>query len=259
MHDHVLTFKVDFDIKGAQNSFETTEIIPTTEQYPWAKEPRKTFKLKRSIAKTEDEGEINWAPNGANMYNIVNTDKPNKWGEYPGYRIMPGHGTPIHSSAPDASITHKSALYANKHMYVTKYKDVEQRLAHSASSLNAENPLIDFSKFFDGESLEQEDIVVWFNLGMHHVPHTGDLPNTVQTTAQSSVVFAPHNYLLGDPTRQVAQMIDIDTRVKKANVIESYGKKNEACTYPVVYEPDYSTLTGSIVVDKMTYENCAFC
>lgn len=29
------------------------------------------------------------------------------------------------------------------------------------------NPVIDFDKFFDGENLLQEDLVLWANLGMH--------------------------------------------------------------------------------------------
>lgn len=30
-------------------------------------------------------------------------------------------------------------------------------------------PMVDFHKFFDGESLTQEDLVAWINVGMHHL------------------------------------------------------------------------------------------
>lgn len=33
MHDHVLTFKADFDILGEQNSLQKVEFVPTTETY----------------------------------------------------------------------------------------------------------------------------------------------------------------------------------------------------------------------------------
>jgi Cu2+-containing amine oxidase len=36
------------------------------------------------------------------------------------------------------------------------------------------NPMINFDEFFDGESLKQEDLVVWMNLDMHHLPRRGD-------------------------------------------------------------------------------------
>lgn len=41
-------------------------------------------------------------------------------------------------------------------------------------------------------------------------PNTGDLPNTVFSTAQSGMMILPHNYLLSDPSRQATQQIRID-------------------------------------------------
>jgi primary-amine oxidase len=126
MHDHVLAFKADLDIKGSNNSFETTSFVPATVRYPWDQTERKTMKIERSILETEDDAKINWAPNGANIYTVINKDTPNIWGEYPGYRIAPGHGTPIHSTVVDSSSVKDAANFATHHLYVTKQKDTEQ-------------------------------------------------------------------------------------------------------------------------------------
>ena len=56
-------------------------------------------------------------------------------------------------------------------------KDSEPRAANAWNDYDPTCPLVDFGAFFDGENLVQEDLVLWYNLGMHHVPHTGDLPN----------------------------------------------------------------------------------
>ena len=48
------------------------------------------MKLEKSFIKSENEGKINWDPNGASTYTVVNKDKPNQFGEYGGYRIAPG-------------------------------------------------------------------------------------------------------------------------------------------------------------------------
>jgi primary-amine oxidase len=48
------------------------------------------MKLNRSFIESEDDGKINWSPNAAAMYSVVNKDTPNRLGEYPGYRISPG-------------------------------------------------------------------------------------------------------------------------------------------------------------------------
>ncbi|TEB24011.1 copper amine oxidase [Coprinellus micaceus] len=250
MHDHVLTFKADLDIKGDKNTFETTSFVPATVKYPWDKTEMKTMKVERSYVTSEDDGKINWASNGASMYSVVNKDKPNVWGEYPGYRISPGHGTPVHSTVLESSIIKESGHFATHHLYVTKAKDTEKHLSHSANNMDSAYPIVDFSKFFDGENIEQEDIVLWFNLGMHHLPHTGDLPITLMSTAQSSVVFSPHNYLLSDPSRQTRQQIEIDLTGEKVTA-DHNGKKRGVCTASIVVDGDYSDYEGGSTESKM--------
>ena len=88
LHDHVMTFKADLDIFGESNSVQRVEIVPATVEYPWSGgKTRNTMKLQKSFVTNEDESSISWAPNDAVVYAIVNKDTPNKYGEYPGYRV----------------------------------------------------------------------------------------------------------------------------------------------------------------------------
>ena len=48
--------------------------------------------------------------------------------------------------------------------------------------------MINFDEFFDGESLKQEDLVVWMNLGMHHLPHTGDCEYLPSYLVESNIL-----------------------------------------------------------------------
>jgi primary-amine oxidase len=57
-------------------------------------------------------------------------------------------------------------------------RDTEPRSSNPYNNQDVHNPPVNFASFFNGESLDQTDLVVWVHLGMHHVPHTGDLPNT---------------------------------------------------------------------------------
>lgn len=36
MHDHVLNYKVDFDILGTNNTMSTVSNVPVSESYPWS-------------------------------------------------------------------------------------------------------------------------------------------------------------------------------------------------------------------------------
>ncbi|KAF1967283.1 amine oxidase catalytic domain-containing protein [Bimuria novae-zelandiae CBS 107.79] len=227
LHDHVMTFKADLDVLGEKNSVQKLEIIPATVEYPWSGgRTRHTMKLEKSFVTIEDDASIMWAPNDAAIYSIVNKDSPNKYGEYPGYRVKRSAGA-THLTVKDSSNGGNALHYATADLFVTKQKDTEPKAADWANSFDVNDPLVDFSKFLDGESLEQEDLVLWFNLGMHHVPHTGDLPNTVMTSAHSAIRLEPINYLLNDPSVQSSQQIRIN---RTSGTIERFDAQSANCS-----------------------------
>jgi primary-amine oxidase len=47
------------------------------------------MKVNRSFVTSENDSKIKWGDNGATTFAVVNKDTPNKFGEYPGYRIVP--------------------------------------------------------------------------------------------------------------------------------------------------------------------------
>lgn len=75
--------------------------------------------------------------------------------------------------------------------------------------------------------------MVWFNLGMHHMPHTGDLPNTVFSTAHSAITIEPFNYNLGDPSQASTQQVLIKT-TDKGPEFTRYGAQEATCPIDLV-------------------------
>ncbi len=75
--------------------------------------------------------------------------------------------------------------------------------------------------------------MLWFNLGMHHLPHTGDLPNTMFSSAHSAMRLEPFNYLVGDPSVASNQQVRIEYDAE-GNVtnVEEFGKMvaNTTCS-----------------------------
>jgi primary-amine oxidase len=65
------------------------------------------------------------------------------------------------------------------------------------------------------------------------MPHTGDIPNTVFSTAHSAMIIEPLNYLLGDPSQASTQQVLIKTTDGKP-VITTYGAKNATCPVDMV-------------------------
>ncbi|KID70865.1 Copper amine oxidase, partial [Metarhizium hybridum] len=102
IHDHVLTYKADIDVLGEKNSLQKVEFVPATIEYPWSNgAKRNTMKLQKSFVQNENEAKIDWAPNGAAMYAIVNKEAKNKFGEYPGYRFTPGRWANCATQLPE--------------------------------------------------------------------------------------------------------------------------------------------------------------
>jgi primary-amine oxidase len=60
---------------------------------------------------------------------------------------------------------------------------------------------------------------------MHHMPNTGDLPNTMFTSAHSAVRFEPLNYLEGDPSVASNQQVRIEYDEEgSVSSVEEFGK-----------------------------------
>lgn len=72
---------------------------------------------------------------------------------------------------------------------------------------------------------------------MHHLPHTGDLPNTMFTAAHSAMKLEPFNYLEGDPsiasTQQIKLVYDENGAVKE---VKTFGAETANCSVDLVSE-----------------------
>ena len=213
MHDHVLNFKADLDVAGTTNTLVRVAIEPVTLDYPWDDEttrPRNTMHLVEHEVETETG--LDWPRNSGEMY-IVRSELENIWGEKRGYRIAPGTGmgTPSHLSILNSTTLGKSAEWASKDLWVVKQKDTEPKSASPWNYLHPKDPLVDFSKFVNPpEEVVQEDLVIYFNLGSHHVPHSGDIPNTLMHTSATSVMFAPFNFHDRDASRRSVQGVRLE-------------------------------------------------
>lgn len=226
MHDHVMNFKADFDLINTANSVDIARIGSTTEVYPWALgQLQNSMKLRHSLIGNEGRGHWTWSPNEQDMFLVANQDFPNRYGESRAYRIQKLSGA-HHLTIQDSPVLSNAAHWATSDIHITAHHDHEPRSAHPYNNQDLHDPPIDFSKFFDDESLNQTDLVVWFNLGMHHVPQTGDLPNTVTTSAVSSVRFVPHNFWPIDQSRQSSDQIRIMYNSTGATAVDRFGQQN---------------------------------
>ena len=230
MHDHVLLFRCDLDVSPTpshHDTFTTVSITPHTQSYPWDQPEaptRNTMHLLHHPLAAETG--LNWPSNSGAMY-LIQSNTTNTWGERNSYRIQPGTGmgTPSHLTIQKSTALGKSASWSSADLWVLKQKDSEPIGAHYLNYLSPHKPLVDFEDLADGETLnpniggeegggEGDDLVLYFNLGGHHVPSSSDVPNTLMHTSASSVVLSPFNYFDEDVSVHWRQGVRVDGKAR---------------------------------------------
>lgn len=243
MHDHVVNFKADLDIcSGTRNTLVRTSIEPLRQTYDWDQPEvsgqRNTMHMVHRPV-THETG-LDWPSNSRDMYLVTAPGSLNKWGETRAYRIQPGTGmgTPAHLTIVNSTTLGRSALWSTSDLWVLRnHPETEPGAAHHLNYLAPLDPLVDFEAMVDGEAIEEEDLVVYFNLGSHHVPSSQDVPNTLMHTSASSVMFVPFNYFDGDVSRAVGQGVRIDRRAG-AGARATAGRRDKGRKKEAVYVAD---------------------
>ncbi|KAK4686906.1 hypothetical protein P7C73_g3209, partial [Tremellales sp. Uapishka_1] len=194
LHDHVINFKVDFDIAGTKNSFMEVKLETEKRVEDWFEDDWGSTVIQQKIARDilAEESLLDYPKNMEGAYVVINEDEKNAWGNPRGYTIHPG--PLVHLTNLDAKRTEKNVNWAKHHLAVSRRKETEPS-SSSTWNINLPGaPPVDFYKFFDNETIQGEDLVVWVNLGTHHIPRSEDSPNTLTNIATSYVLLAPWNY-----------------------------------------------------------------
>ncbi|KAK4049982.1 hypothetical protein OIV83_003806 [Microbotryomycetes sp. JL201] len=257
-HEHVLTWKADFDIKGKSNTFYRHSVVSDTIKYSWSKASLNTMRLQKDKVTTEDEGRQTYGANGDSMFFVGNADELNAFGEVPGYAFKPslGGGAKV-LTIQDSPVLARSGSFATSPIIAAVQRDEEPTAAHFLSTLDPANPIIQFDKYLNGENLEQKDLVLWLNLGMTHVPNTADLPNTVMTTAQAGLMFSPHNMFASDASRSTHQMarITFDPQTDGVAAVNTFESTFATGSVNLdTFAPDLGAYQVESVTRKFPYE-----
>jgi primary-amine oxidase len=226
MHTHELLFKADFDILGTNNTLYRVAVEPITRKYPFEDRERNTMHMVHTPIRTE--AGLDWVPNAQGIYVVLNNASENTWGEKRGYKIVPGTGmgSPPHLAMINSTALGKAAGWAYRNLWVLRQHDYEPKGTSEWNAWETETPLIDFDKMIDFENVVQEDLVVYFNLGVHHLSNSQDIPNTLMHWAGTSVMFVPHNYFDRDPSRDSAQGVKLSMeKGHDGNIATYYGPK----------------------------------
>lgn len=208
LHDHFFHYKVDLDVLGAANSLMRSRVKVGTFNRPWNfGVPGSTHKLKyseREMVATEAFGNSTYTinPTVPTMFMFGNTDAANNgnnaWGVMRTYAIsVPGTAIQL---MPDDAAFMPASQWTKYTVAVTRRHDAEMHSCRVLYDMQAPSePLLEFESYTDGESLDQEDLVAWVNMGSLHLPTSEDVPVTTTPGTSTSFYIRPNNYFDESP------------------------------------------------------------
>lgn len=197
-HDHYFNFRLDFDIDGQNNSFVHTE-LKRGKNAPDAL--RKSFWVAQpKMVEREMEGRLRIDNAKPALYTVTNTNVQGPYGHNPAFAILPrdtvAYGPYDYENDPPM----KRNAYIGYSFWNTLY-DQDKRYAGGkfAFASDGSDTLATWVK--KNRSIKNKDVVTWYTIGFHHVPHTEDWP--VMSGHQVGIELRPYNFFASNPAMSI--------------------------------------------------------
>jgi primary-amine oxidase len=193
-HDHFFNFRLDFDIDGRNNMFMRTGLVPAA--VPEGLPRRTLWVTKDEMPMTEMEGRYRVNPATPALYHVVNRGKTSGLGHHPGYMVLPENSVAYSPLDVVGDPPAKRNAYIEYTFWNTLY-DVRERYAGGEYAFQGDGSdgLAEWVK--KNRSIHDADIVTWYTMGFHHVPHMEDWP--VMSTMWKGITLMPYNFFPYNP------------------------------------------------------------
>jgi primary-amine oxidase len=190
-HDHYFNFRLDVDIDGQDNTFNHD--VYKTMSLPADSPRRSIYVVDRQLAATEKDAQLDTG-HGPSRLRIVNEGHRNGVGNPVSYELLAANHARLVIDRSDWPA--RRARFLEHDVWVTAYAP-EERYAGGAYMVG--------SRGDDGlaiwaarnRAIRDQDIVLWVNLGMHHLTRAEDLP--VMPMIWHSFKLRPHNFFDRNP------------------------------------------------------------
>ncbi len=195
-HQHFFNFRLDFDVDGTQNSVieMNTNPLPAGANNPYLN----GFAMRETTFKTEAEAERKMDMQQARVWAVKNPAVKNSLGVNTSYILVPGANS-LPLIAPEAMVRQR-AQFINNHFWATKYDPLEMYAAGNyPNQSTGGDGLPHFVANNDG--LENTDVVVWYTLGVTHIPRPEEWP--VMTVTHVGFKIIPGGFFSRNPALDV--------------------------------------------------------
>ncbi|MDC0707065.1 primary-amine oxidase [Stigmatella sp. ncwal1] len=191
-HQHFFSFRLDFDVDGLRNSLleMNTASLPPGPANPVGN----AFSMRMEPLRTELQAQRDMSLAHARRWLIINPNERNALGHPTGYALIPGENS-LPFALPE-NLSRQRAGFINHAFWATRYAPEE---------LSAAGPYPNQSQGGDGlpswvkddQPLVNEDVVVWYTLGVTHTPRPEEWP--VMPAAHAGFKLLPVGFFTRNP------------------------------------------------------------
>ncbi|MEW6306933.1 MAG: primary-amine oxidase [Verrucomicrobiota bacterium] len=192
-HQHFLNFRLDFDLDGTRNSVAemNTRSLPASAANALAN----AFVTEPKLLERETAAARELNPLSNRKWHIFNPNVVNALGHQTGFTLVP-HENAMPLAQPDALVRQR-ARFLDHPFRVTRFQPHELHAAgpypnqgHGADQLT--------NWAANDESLVNEDLVVWYTMGITHHPRPEEWP--IMPTAYIRFELVPDGFFDRNPT-----------------------------------------------------------
>jgi len=170
-HQHFFSFRLDFDVDGPNNSVHemNTRALPPGTTNPFLN----GILMEETILKTERLAQRKMSMPLARTWMVVNPSAQNALGHHTSYILVPGSNS-LPYIAPTAQVRRRAG-FINNHFWATRYKPDEMSAAGVYPNQSRGGDGLP-RWVGDNEDLVNQDVVVWYTLGVTHIPRPEEWP-----------------------------------------------------------------------------------
>ncbi|CAN5351676.1 primary-amine oxidase [soil metagenome] len=191
-HQHFFNVRLDMMVDGEQNSvYEVNaEALGEGPDNPYGN----AWIAKKTLLARESQAQRLIDPFVGRTWSIVNPSSVNELGEPAGYKLVPGDTVlPLQGKGSQAW---DRGQFAYKHVWVTAYEPGQMYAAGDYPNQNGRGGGLPEFVAAD-RSIEDQDIVVWYSFGAHHVVRPEDWP--VMPVSTVGFHLKPVGFFDGNP------------------------------------------------------------
>ncbi|MCS6912948.1 MAG: primary-amine oxidase [Myxococcales bacterium] len=196
-HQHFLHFRLDLDIDGFRNNAlleMNSHPLPPQEHNPLGN----AFRMELTPLRTEAQAQRDLNLATSRKWLIVNQVRRNALGHPTGFLLVPGENA-VPLAAPDSAIRRRAG-FINHHLWATRYAPGELYAAGDYPNQRSEPGGLPVY-VANNDTLQGQDIVLWYTLGVTHIPRPEEWP--IMSSHRTGFLLLPAGFFHHNPSLDV--------------------------------------------------------